>query len=119
MEETKNMTCIVCPVGCGLSVKFEDGKVVNVEGFNCKRGREYALAETTNPTRVLTTTVRINGARLPVIPVKSDRPIPKGKLFECMKVINDMELNAPVSIGDVVIRNILVTGANIIATRNL
>jgi len=119
MKETRNLTCIVCPVGCSLEVMLEDGSVTNVEGFSCKRGREYALVETTNPTRVLTTTVRINGAGLPVIPVKSDRPIPRGKLFDCMKVINNVELNAPVRIGDLVIENILGTGANIVTTRSM
>ena len=119
MKKRKSLTCIVCPLGCSIEATIEDGDITGIEGFNCKRGYEYAVSEITNPVRVLTTTVKIKGADLPVIPVKSDRPLPRGMLFDCMKVINGVELKAPVDIGDVVVRNILDTDVDIVATRGV
>jgi CxxC motif-containing protein len=100
-------------------VDIDEGKVASVTGNSCKRGAEYAKSECTNPTRVLTTTVRVNDGDITMLPVKSEKALPKGLLFECMKVINQHSLRAPVKIGDVVIENILDTGVNIIAARNV
>lgn len=118
-SETHYITCVVCPLGCNLTVSLINGQIVNLKGNNCKRGYNYALAEITNPVRVLTTTVKIKGASFPLMPVKSDIPIPKKMLFDCMKVINCVELSVPAKLGDIIIKNILNTGANIVATRTL
>ena len=115
----KNITCIVCPVGCNLQISYKRGKVVEVSGYTCKRGMDYGWAEATNPVRVLTTTVRLEGGRLPVLPVKSEKPLPKCLLFECMKVLNSIKLEAPVDLGDIVVENILDSGVNIVATRSI
>jgi len=117
--ETRNLVCIVCPVGCSLKVDINDGKVTGVTGNSCKRGAEYAKTECTNPIRVLTTTVRVSDGNITMLPVKSEKALPKGLLMDCMKVINQCSLKAPVRIGDVVLENILETGVNIIAASNV
>lgn len=117
--ENRNLTCIVCPLGCSLEVSIENKEVTDVKGNGCKRGNEYAKSECTNPTRMLTSTVRVEGGHSPLVSVKSDKPLPKGLLFDSMTVINSVKLNAPVKIGDVIVNNILDTGVNIVATRDI
>jgi CxxC motif-containing protein len=119
LTKKKKITCIVCPTGCSLEISYRNGKVVNVSGYTCKRGMSYGWGEATNPVRVLTTTVRLKGGKLPVLPVKSDKPLLKDLLFECMKALNATELEAPVALGDIVAENIIGSGINIIATRSI
>ena len=118
MTENKRLTCIVCPIGCSLEAELEDGRVRRVTGQSCKRGVDYAVSECTNPTRTLTTTAKVESGRYPLVPVRSEKPLPRALLRECMKIINGLQLAAPVVIGDVVVENILDTGINIIATGN-
>ena len=108
------LTCIVCPRGCQLTANVQGGEVLNVEGFSCKRGREYAIAECTHPVRTVTSTVRTSDGG--VIPVKTSAPIPKEKMMECMALINAAVVKLPVRMGDVVMENILGTGADLIIT---
>lgn len=116
----KEMTCVACPLGCQLTVELSDSnEVLSVSGNTCKRGEAYAHDECTNPVRMLTTTVRVNGGSLPVVPVKTSQPIPKGKMFDCMKVINSEIVDAPVKMGDVIISNICDTGVDIVATNEV
>jgi len=115
----KELVCIACPIGCHLEVTLEDGVVTHVDGNTCKRGPEYAETECVNPTRSLTSTVLLRSAHHPVVSVKSAEPIPKGLLFECMKVINQVTLDVPVHIGDVVVEDILGTGVDIVATNEV
>jgi CxxC motif-containing protein len=119
MVEEKKLVCIACPIGCHMTVTLEDKKVINVEGNTCKRGAEYAKAECTNPTRILTTTMKVNNGIVPLVSVKSNKPLPKGLLFDCMKVINSVKLEAPMKIGDIGVENILDTGVNIVLTRDV
>ncbi len=119
MSEIRKMICIACPIGCHMKVTLDNNEVVKVEGNTCKRGEVYAKAECSNPTRILTTTMRVKGGKYPLVSVKSAEPLPKGKLFECMKVINGVVLNAPMSIGDVAVKNILDTGVDIVLTRDV
>lgn len=116
---TKNLTCIVCPRGCTLTVTLDsalENPVVSVEGQGCKRGVDYATAECTHPTRVLTTTApTVDGG---VVPCKTDRAIPRELLFEAMKAVNSLSAPAVVRIGDILLENLLGTGANIVATAN-
>lgn len=115
----RNIICVACPRGCPVTVTLDDaGNITNVEGFTCKRGDAYARAEVTHPERSLTSTVKVEGGKEYVVPVKSSTAIPKELLFEAMKEINKASIKAPVKIGDVVIENILGTGANIVATNN-
>lgn len=129
MSETKiekmPLTCIICPMGCSMEVEVETAangqkNVLSVKDNGCKRGAEYATKELTNPTRTLTTTIKIEGAKpednqLAVVPVKSAGDVPKNMLLQCMEVIRRAKCQPPVKRGDVLIYDILGTGVNIIA----
>ena len=112
----KEMTCIACPLGCALTVEYEGTEVFSVTGNTCKRGDAYARTEIVNPTRSLTSSVKVINGIHPVVPVKSAAPIPKTLMFDAMREINQATVEAPVSIGQVIIENILNTGVNIVAT---
>ena len=114
---TRELTCIVCPKGCQLKVELEDKKIVSVTGYTCKRGVAYAEAECTAPMRTLTTTAAVEGGG--VVPVKTDKTIPKELLFEAMKAVNEARVPKDAKLGYVVIENLLGTGANIVTTRNV
>lgn len=110
----KELTCIVCPLGCALEISMNDGKIVDIKGNTCPRGKIYAESECTNPQRTVTSVVRCNDGSM--LSVKTDRPIPKGKMFECMNIINNTIVSLPICIGDTVIENVF--GCNIVATQN-
>ena len=112
----KTLTCIVCPKGCTLNVDADKGAVT---GNGCSRGKDYGLAEVTNPTRVLTTTVAIENAIHPRLPVKTAQPIPKGKMPEAMSVIDTIRVSSPVRRGEVIYPNLLNTGTDLVACADL
>lgn len=116
---TVNLICIGCPLGCPLTVEMEGSEVKAVSGNTCPRGDAYARKEMTNPTRIVTSTVRVAGGRLAMVSVKTASDIPKGKIFDCVKALKDVEAKAPVKIGDVIVENVAGTGVNIIATKNV
>ena len=118
MEE-KNLICINCPLGCPLTVTMEGGEVKEVKGNTCPRGDAYARKELTNPTRIVTSTVKVKGGKLAMASVKTAHDVPKGKIFDCVKAIQDIELEAPVAIGQVVLANVCGTGVDIVATKNV
>ena len=112
----RELTCIVCPRGCALRVEIEEGKDLIVTGNACPRGVQYAIDECTHPMRTITSTVRAaNGS---VVPVKTSTTIPKELMFDCMKAINAAVIELPAQIGDVVIENLLGTGADVVITAN-
>ncbi len=113
-----NLICIQCPMGCPLTVTIEEGIVTGVSGNTCKRGEIYARKEVTDPTRIVTSTVRVTGGDTPVVSVKTRTDIPKGKIFDCMRALKDVSVSAPVHIGDVVVSDIAETGVDMIATKN-
>ena len=101
----RELTCIICPRGCALKAELDgSGAVLAVTGNSCKRGREYAEAECVNPMRTVTSTMRCTDGS--VVPVKTAAPIPKSKIFECMKIINEHTAALPVEIGDVIIPDV-------------
>ncbi|KRQ87602.1 hypothetical protein ABG79_00403 [Caloramator mitchellensis] len=110
--------CIMCPMGCNLEV-LEDEDVILVKGNQCKRGYEYGVKEISNPTRVLTSTVILKNSYLRRLPVKSDGEIPKGMIKDCVKFLSKIEVSAPVKMGDVIHKNILGTGVDIVSTRTV
>ena len=116
---TVNLICIGCPLGCPLTVEMEGKEVKSVTGNTCPRGVAYAQKELTNPTRIVTSTVRVAGGKLAMVSVKTQSDIPKDKIFDCVKALKDVELVAPVKIGDVVVENVAGTGVNVIATKNV
>ncbi len=116
----RELVCVSCPLGCALKAEINDkGEVVSVTGNTCKRGEKYAIDECTNPVRMVTSTLKVKGGCLPVVPVKTSKPVPKGKMFDIMKAIDSTEVKAPVEMGDVLICDVCGTGADIIATNEL
>ncbi len=112
------LTCINCPVGCRMTVTLEDGKVVNVTDFSCKRGDTYARQESVEPRRMVTAVARVEGSKVPVS-LKTEQPIPKAKIAECMREVNRLHLRLPILEGDVLLENCAGTGINLVATRTL
>ena len=117
--EKKSLICIGCPMGCALSVTLENGEVAEVTGNTCKRGDIYARKEVTNPTRIVTSTVKVSGGALAMVSVKTKTDIPKGKIFDCVRALKTVCVKAPVHIGDVILENVADTGVDIIATKNV
>lgn len=115
----RELTCIGCPMGCQLQVKLNGKEVIEVTGNTCKRGEEYGKKECVNPTRIVTSSVCVKNGKIDVVPVKTESDIPKEKIFDCVKALKGLAVEAPVKIGDVVVKDILGTGVNIIATKNI
>ena len=116
METKRNLTCIVCPRGCQMTVTIIDGKVESVEGNFCKRGVTYANDECTNPKRTVTSTVRCADGS--IVSVKTENTIPKEMMFEVMAEINRACPDGKVKIGDIIVKNVCGTGVNVVATSN-
>ena len=114
----QELTCIVCPVGCRITVEEKDGELI-ISGNSCPRGYEHAKNEYIDPKRMLTTTVKVEGGVLPRIPVISTAEIPKRQLGECLAQLYKLELTAPVAYGDIIVRDILGTGVDIKASRDM
>ena len=117
-EGNKEIRCIVCPTGCLVHVENINGELV-IEGHSCQRGEEYARVEFIAPKRILTTTIRVENGFLPLIPVRSNTPIPKEKLDDTLKEIAKTKVKAPIKMGDILIKNVIGLDANIIASRDL
>ena len=117
--KTHTFTCIKCPLGCQVELTEENGTVIKVEGHTCKQGEQYAIDEFENPVRTVTTTVRVKEGILPVLPVRSENPLPKHLIKECVRILSTAEVEAPVMCGDIVYKNILDTGVDIIASRDM
>lgn len=113
------LTCIGCPLGCNLNVEMIGAEIIDVTGYSCKRGKEYAQKELTNPTRIVTSVVKVNGGNMSVVSVKTENDIPKCKIQECIKALKNVEIDAPIKIGDILVKNVANTGVNIVATRNI
>ena len=111
----KEMTCIICPRGCRL--KVDDN--MEVSGYSCPRGKAYAINELTNPTRTITSSIRVTNRPYTLVSVKTSKPIPKGKMFEVMQEIDKMNIEAPTKVGQVVKKNILGLDSDIIVTKNI
>lgn len=109
----KNFVCILCPRGC--RIKVDDAG--NISGNFCKRGAGYVQTELTAPTRVVTTTVKTIFPEIPRVSVKTDKPIPKGLIYDIMNTINETTIEKPMAIGEILIENILDTGSNIVLTK--
>jgi CxxC motif-containing protein len=111
----KELICIVCPKGCHLKIDEN----LNVTGNGCNRGIEYGINELTNPTRMVTSTVVVLGGELSRCSVVTSKPIPKNKIFDVMNEINKVKVNAPIYVKDVIIKDVLNLGVDIIATRDI
>jgi CxxC motif-containing protein len=109
------LTCIVCPLGCTLQIDDKE----NVTGHGCKRGVTYARKELLHPTRTITSTVRIDGAIHRRIPVKTNDEVPKSKIFDVMKALDHIVVQAPIDVGTVVLANVCDTGVDVVTTRSM
>ncbi|MBR3328174.1 MAG: DUF1667 domain-containing protein [Atopobiaceae bacterium] len=117
-SEERELICINCPLGCMLTVVMQDGEVVSVSGNTCKRGEIYARKEVTNPTRIVTTSVAVDGSAIERrVSVKTERDVPKGQIFNVMKELKGVRVSAPVEIGDVIIHDVCNTGVDVVATK--
>lgn len=115
----RKLTCIGCPLGCEITVETEGNEIKAVTGNTCPRGEAYARKEVTSPTRIVTTTVRVEGGCLPVVSVKTKEDIPKDKITDCVKALQKICVKAPVGIGNVVLYNVAGTGIDVVATKNV
>ena len=118
-EETTKLICITCPVGCALDVTHDGETILNVDGNTCNRGIDYAKQELTDPRRMVTTTVRVKGGLHPLLPVYTSAPIPKPRVFDLLREIRQVEVEAPVKMGQVILSNVVETDANVLASRNM
>ena len=124
MSEKIPLTCIICPMGCSMEVEVEtsaDGKkkVLSVKDNGCKRGEQYAAKELINPTRTLTTTIKVEGGQLPLVPVKTAGEVPKASLLQCMEVVRRASCKAPIKRGDVLIYDIIGTVVYVVACADI
>lgn len=115
----KEIICTVCPRGCHITVDGDGKKAVSIDGYGCKRGLTYAEAEYSNPVRILTTTVKVADKENELLPVRSNVPVPKDKLFDCMEVIKKTTVKLPIKRYDVLIKDICATGVDIVATKDI
>lgn len=119
MKETKNLTCIGCPMGCPLIVELEDGKIISVAGYTCKRGDDYARKEVTNPRRTVTSIIPVLHGEIGMVSVKTKTDIPKALIRQCMLEMKNLEVEAPVEIGQVILADLCGTGVPVVATKTV
>lgn len=115
----KEYTCIICPNGCDIEAEIEDGKIIALDGAGCNRGYDYVEQELTDPHRNIASSILLEGGELPLVSVRLSKPIPKGKIFEVIKVIKKARLKAPVYVGQVAISNVLGLDSDVIVTKNV
>jgi len=111
--------CIGCPIGCGGEGTVEDGIVAGMSGFTCNKGLAYAAEEVVAPKRMVTTTVRVSGGGLPLLPVVSVTPVPKDRIFDCLSLLRGVSVEAPVAEGAIVVADALGLGVDFRAARDI
>ena len=115
----RTFTCIVCPNGCEMEAEYEGTQVRSVTGYLCPKGKAYVTQELVDPRRTIATSVCVRNGMLPLTSVRTTRAIPKDRIFDVMAEINKQVLTAPVSIGDMVIENVLGLDSDVIVTKNV
>jgi CxxC motif-containing protein len=117
--EKIELTCIGCPLGCPITVTLEQKEVTAVTGNTCPRGDAYARKEVTNPTRIVTSTVRVAGGTSVMVSCKTKEDVPKGKIFDVIEALRDVSVPAPIQIGDILVRDVAGTGVDVVATKEV
>ena len=112
-------TCVVCPTGCVVNAEWNETELLKTDHAQCKLSWDYVRGEIFDPRRTVTSTVRVDDGDLPLVSVKTDPPVPKRTVFEVMQHLSHVVVKAPVSIGDIVVTNVLGTGSNIVATKKI
>lgn len=115
----KEITCIVCPISCKIFVKSGGRKVDILDGNKCKRGIDYAINEALDPRRMLTTSILVENGEWPLVSVKSSQPVPKDKVFAILKELKSISVKAPIKSGKILIKNVVNTDINIVATKTV
>jgi len=118
MEQNK-IICTSCPIGCRMTIQSKDGKIISITGNACPKGIKYAEGEFIDPLRILPTTVKVIGGEFPLVSVKTEKAIPKRLLLKAMIEIAEIEVKAPIQIGQVIKDNLIGTGVSLVATRNI
>jgi CxxC motif-containing protein len=120
MAKETEIICIMCPLACRVTVTIDDeGTITGVANFLCKEGQKYAMAECKFPGRILTTTVLTEGSLRKLLPVRTDRPVPKERLMESMRSLSEIKVKPPIKMGQIIVSNIIGTGVDLVATDEL
>jgi len=119
MNAEKEITCIVCPIGCKILVRTDGTRFEVLRGSKCKKGIEYARNEALDPRRMLTTSVLVKNGDWPLVSIKSSKPVSKEKVFSVLEEIKRINVNAPVTLGEIVIKNVVDTDIDVIATKTV
>ena len=115
----RKFTCIVCPNGCEIEVDYEGKEIKSIEGEGCKKGKEYVTQELVDPRRNIASSVILLNGELPLVSVRLTKPVPKAKIFDVMDIIKGIKLEAPVEVGDVVVKNIMGYDSDLIVTKQV
>ncbi len=119
MATTSEIICVACPKGCTLQVKHEGNEPLEIIGAGCRRGKEYAICELQDPRRMVASTVKVRGGLHPLVPVYTRKAFPKPLIPQLARKLREVEVRAPVEINQVVLKNALDTGIDIIASRDM
>lgn len=120
MNEVTHYLCVGCPLGCRLEVEEDEvGQILEVRGFSCRRGKTFAVQEHTDPRRMVATTVRVTNGTSPRLPVRTRNPVPKAQVLELCHTLHALELRAPITIGEVVLKDALGSNVDVIASRSI
>jgi len=119
MIREARVKCIVCPIGCEITVTLRNGEILSIKGNRCVRGAEYARQEVLEPKRMLITVIKVRGGNLPVVSVKTLKPIPKKLISKAIEALANLEVEAPIKVGDTVMKNLLDLGVDVVATRSV
>ena len=117
--EGKEIICVSCPKGCRITAQNRGEEIISITGNDCPRGIKYTEEEFVNPLRILPTTVKVIGGELPLVSVKTEKAIPKRLLLKAMVEIAEIEVKAPVKIGQIIKDDLMGTGVSLVATRNI
>lgn len=115
--KTRELICINCPVGCKIAIEWDDSAIKTISGNRCAKGEAYARKEVTDPRRIVTTTVEILGGEDERLPVKTKEDIPKEKIFACVSALKNMQVKAPIEIGEIVLADVAGTGVDVVAAK--
>jgi len=119
LKNMREVRCIICPIGCMVRIELENGEVRKISGNQCIRGREYAVEECLDPKRIVCSSILVSGGEWPLVSVRTSKPVSKEKLFLVMEEVRNAKVKAPVTTGDVLIRNVATTSVDIIATKDV
>ncbi len=119
MKTTKEITCIVCPIGCKIKISTDGKSCKILSGDKCKRGTQYAYSEALNPERMLTSSILVSKGEWPLVSVKTSQPVPKQRIFDVMAEIKKLKVKAPVSCGQIVIKDVCNLNIDVVATKTV